>query len=94
MGYKINFTGPAFQAKEPIGIYLSVKEKEIVGVEIKEMIGKRAVEIVQPSLKLEYQYFSNYFVRHKNDGGSCPIFNLNKLNGFVKYDYFKMDGST
>ena len=31
MGYKIDYTVPPFQAKEPIGVNLSVKEKEIRG---------------------------------------------------------------
>ena len=78
MGYKIDFTGPPSQAKEPIGINLSVKEKETLGVEIKEMTEKRAVEVAQPSLKVENQYFSSHFVRPKKDGGSRPIFNLKK----------------
>ena len=92
-GLKIDFQEVPFQGVNAGQMNLSEKEKAALNQEIKEMIEKKAVEIVdQKSLKMNDQFLSTLFVRPKKDGGLRPIFNLKALNRFVAYKHFKMEG--
>lgn len=90
-GYKIDFliTPRQISVTE---IHYSEKEYQILNKEIGEMLEKRAVEIVDPKNSVQDQFISTLFVRPKKDGGSRPIFNLKKLNEYVVYEHFKMEG--
>lgn len=61
-GFKIDFVQVPFQNFEQKEIKLSQKETDIVDVEIKTMIEKKAVEIVPSSLNPENIFFGQYFV--------------------------------
>ncbi len=55
------------------------------------MLAKHAIEPVsladRPSC-----FISQLFLRPKKDGGWRPVFNLRRLNSFVRYEHFKMEG--
>ena len=53
------------------------------------MLRKGAIRIAIPN---ENQLLSNIFIRTKKDGEFRPIINLERLNQFVPYQYFKMEG--
>ena len=90
-GFKIDFMEIPFQGVKP-KLNLSVNEKQILDLEIGEMLEKQAVEIANPNHSDQNQYFSTLFVRPKKDGGLRPIFNLKSLNKMVVYEHFKMEG--
>lgn len=90
-GFKRNFVQVPFQNFEPKEIELSQKKKDILDVEIKTMVEKKAVEIVTSSLDPENQFFSHHLFDPKR-WGSRPIFNLKQLNQWVKYEHFKIEG--
>lgn len=90
-GYKIDFLKTPRQISVT-EIHYSEKEYQILNKEIGEMLEKRAVEIVDPKNSVQDQFISTLFVRPKKDGGSRPIFNLKKLNEYVVYEHFKMEG--
>ena len=53
------------------------------------MLRKGAIRIAIPK---ENQLLSNIFIRPKKDGEFRPIINLKRLNQFVPYQHFKMEG--
>jgi hypothetical protein len=52
------------------------------------MLAKRAIEQVMETAD---QWVGSLFLRPPKDGSMRPIFNLKKLNGFVRYQHFKME---
>ena len=64
-------------------------QKELVDLEVKEMLGKRGISIFSHQ---EGEFLSEIFRAGKKDGGSRPVINLKNLNKFVPYRHFKMEG--
>ena len=62
----------------------------MVDQEIREMLKKGAIKLVQPNTK--NQFLSSIFTVPKKDSGYCPVINLKKLDKHIPYIHFKMDG--
>ena len=65
-----------------------VEEVEIQVI-LEEMLHKR---IIRATTHESTEFVSPIFIVKKPDGGTRLILNLKELNGFVKYEHFKMDG--
>ena len=65
-------------------------ENKCMSKEISEMLEKGAIEKVD--YQSQSQFLSHLFLRAKKIGGMRSILNLKKLNNFVKYQHFKMEG--
>lgn len=61
---------------------------DLVDQEIKSMLEKRAIKVV----KDQKGFLSYLFLVQKKGGGQRPVVNLKELNGFLKYQHFKMEG--
>ena len=68
------------------------KENITQDLEIKETKAKQAVEIVDLFEQKTDQCLSALFILPKKDGGIRQIFNIKKLNEFIRYEHFKMEG--
>ena len=89
-GYKIPFHSKPFQSKIPSQPIASREKEELVKLEVKEMLKKRAIRKVQPS---KTGFVNNLFLVKKKDGGQRPVINLKQLNySYIPYCYFKMEG--
>ena len=60
-----------------------------MGTEVQELLRKGAITPAQVS---EDQFVSNIFLRPKRDKRFHLILNLKKLNQFIPYSHFKMEG--
>ena len=49
-------------------------------------------QIIRETTNETTEFVSPLFVVKKPNGGTRLILNLKELNGFVKYEHFKMDG--
>jgi len=57
--------------------------------EVEEMLAKNAII---PVSEHQWGFVSTLFAIPKKSGGYRPIVNLKKLNSFIRYDHFKMEG--
>ncbi|MEW8547757.1 MAG: hypothetical protein AB2693_29975 [Candidatus Thiodiazotropha sp.] len=64
-------------------------EAALIDHEVQEMIAKKAIKEVSTC---SGQFLSPVFLVAKKDGGQRPVINLKKLNQFVEYQHFKMEG--
>ena len=53
------------------------------------MLEKQEIKLVQPS---KDQFLSSLFLVTKKDAGYRPVINLKKLNRYIPYEHFKMEG--
>ena len=88
-GYEIPFNSPPQQNFIPKSPVLNQVEKQLVDQEVKEMLSKGAIQKVKPTRD---HFISNIFLVPKKDGGNRPVINLKKLNQFIPYIHFKMEG--
>ena len=88
-GLRIPLINRPHQGQEPVQYPLSQAETLLVGEEISKMLEKGAISEVQPSRD---QFVSPLFLVPKKDGSQRPVINLKKLNQFVEYQHFKMEG--
>ena len=79
-----------YQVHQPASPHFSKKEMESLQIEIKQMILKGAISPAETGI--EDSFLSSIFLVPKKDGGHRPIINLNRLNKFVPYHHFKMEG--
>ena len=54
------------------------------------MLGK---ETIKETFHEKVEFVCPIFITTKSERGICLILNLRRLNGFVKYEHFKMDGN-
>ena len=47
---------------------------------------------IQEAKKAQEEFLCNFFLVGKKDEGSCMVINLKKLNTFISYEHFKMEG--
>ena len=57
--------------------------------EVSEILEKRAIQKVETA---QEEFLSNIFLMGKKDGENCPVINLEKLNAFIPYEDFQMEG--
>ena len=79
------------QTTPPTPFKLSRPEERLVDQEIKELLKKGAIEVVEHT---ESQFLSNIFTVPKKDGTRRPVIDLRQLNQFVKKVPFKMEDLT
>ena len=65
------------------------KRQKLMDLEVANILREGATRIDIPK---ENQLLSNIFIRPKKDGEFRPIINLKRLNQFVRYQHFKMEG--
>ena len=87
-GVNLPFMGVPKQNKEPKTLKFSKIEASLINDEIKEMLNKKAIEVVEP---VHNQFVGQIFLRGKKDGGHRPVFNMKELNQFLEYQHFKME---
>ena len=89
-GYQIPFTNKIpFQSVTPRDLIMNQKHTEVMEEEVRNMIEKGEVKLVQPCID---QYLSNVFIVNKKEGEFRPVINLKTLNAHVPYSHFKMEG--
>jgi hypothetical protein len=74
------------RAHEPT---MSQSERHLVDLEVEKLLQKGAV-VRAPDT--DTKFLGHLFLRQKKDGSQRPIFNLKKLNEWVEYVHFKMEG--
>ena len=74
----------SFQNQTP-----SLKNATLIDVEVQDMLQKGAIIEVLPC---KDQFLSPVFLVPKKDGGNRPVINLKKLNQYIEYQHFKMEG--
>ena len=89
-GYQIPFLCSPHQESAPKEIHMSQTEKELVTMEVSEMLEKGAITKVVN--QKEKGFLSQLFLVGKKDGGHRPVINLKKLNQNIPYHHFKMEG--
>ena len=88
-GLKIPFLEKPSQNQSQTEIKMSQEEKKLVDIEVQELLRKGTIT---PARGSKDQFVSNIFLRPKKDGRFRPIINLKKLNQFIPYSHFKMEG--
>ena len=88
-GLKIPFLERPSQNQSQTEIKMSQEEKKLVDIEVQELLRKG---IITPARGSKDQFVSNIFLRPNKDGRFRPITNLKKLNQFIPYSHFKMEG--
>ena len=88
-GWEIPLITKPTQQKVPHAIQFSKTEEQLVDLEVANMLRKGTIRIAIPK---ENQLLSNIFIRPTKDGEFRPIINLKRLNQFVPYQHFKMEG--
>ena len=74
----------SFQNQPP-----SLKNATLIDVEVQDMLQKGAIIEVLPC---KDQILSPVFLVPKKDGGNRPVIILKKLNQYIEYQHFKMEG--
>ena len=88
-GWEIKFWSKPHQTKHPHQINTREDEKTEVSLEIENMLRKGVIIQVFTS---PGQMLSNIFLREKKNGKFRPIINLKKVNSYIPYQHFKMEG--
>ena len=86
-GLKLEFSSYPIQDITPANTILGASQWDICNKEIEDMIRKKAVVRTE-----ERGFVSNVFIIPKKSGGSRPVINLKRLNTFIVYRHFKMEG--
>ena len=68
---------------------MNQEEQILVDQEIKNVLEKQAIKLVQLS---KDQFLSTLFLVAKKDTEHHPVINLKKLNWYIPYKHFKMEG--
>jgi hypothetical protein len=89
-GYFIDFIDLPFQHSAPAGCVMSQDMVAVCDQEIHQLLNKGAISLVSPNSG--DGFISNLFVIPKKSGGWRPIINLKRLNSFIRYKHFKMEG--
>ena len=87
-GYQIPFTNLPVQEKPPNKIKRSEQQSLVVDQEMSELLETRAIQKAETA---DEEFLDNLFLEGKN-GGNNPVINLKKLNTFIPYEKFKMEG--
>lgn len=88
-GYQLDFVSTPAQSLNCGSLHYSPSERLAMNAEIMKMLEKGAIEEIHEN---SAWFLSNIFLRPKKDGSLRPVFNLKILNGFIRYEHFKMEG--
>lgn len=91
-GYKLEF----LQKPPFLGVkktFVNVTNLELLKQEVKNLLEKDAVEIVQKT-HIQTGFYSTLFLVEKKNGKLRPVINLRPLNQYLKKQHFKMDTMT
>ncbi|KZS10356.1 Uncharacterized protein APZ42_025183 [Daphnia magna] len=88
-GYLIEFDAVPVQLSFPSDSVMSAEMTQICDQELSDLLLKKAIVPISCSTD---GFVSNMFAVPKSSGGWRPILNLKKLNSFVRYEHFKMEG--
>ena len=88
-GYQIPFTGFPFQEKSPSAIKISEQQSLLVDQEISELLEKGDIQKAETA---QDKFLSNLFLVGKKGRRNRPVINLKKLDSFIPYEHFKMEG--
>jgi len=87
-GYCIHFDILPCQHKIPKEIPFEKEHWQIVDLEIKNLLSKKAIK---NSVHENKEFISTIFIVPKPNGKFRPVINLKYLNAFVHYDHFKQE---
>ena len=88
-GLKVIFSETPVQWRDPHWPRFSETEQSRLQEEVVKMMEKGAIKVAAPR---KDQFLGHLFLRPKKDGTFRPVLNLKKLNEFVRYEHFKMEG--
>ena len=88
-GWEIPLIDTPTQNKIPQDVRMNNLESQAMDKEVEDMLAKGAIRVAIPK---EDQFLSNVFVTPKGEGQYRPIINLKRLNEYVPYHHFKMEG--
>ena len=88
-GYSLQFARrpPRFRGVVPTRVQDS--NSHVLRTELRNLLGKRAIEMVPPD-QIESGFYSRYFLVPKKDGGFRPILDLRHLNHALMKRRFRM----
>jgi hypothetical protein len=86
-GLNLDFEAPPVMVNFPCNAHMSADQLSIVNEEVGALLQKGAA--VRAS---RIGFVSSMFIIKKASGGFRPIINLKKLNEFLVYRHFKMEG--
>jgi hypothetical protein len=86
-GLKLDFEAPPTMVNFPCNAHMSADQLSIGNEEVRALLQKGAA--VRAS---KIGFVSSMFIIKKASGGFRPIINLKKLNDFLVYRHFKMEG--
>ena len=89
-GYQIPFLSEPSQTTPPTLISMIQEKTVTMDQEIQEMLKKGAIKFVQPITK--NQFLSSIFIVQKKESGYRLVINLKKLNKYIPYIHFKVEG--
>ena len=88
-GWEIPLLDTPIEGKIPHGIKMNSLENRAMNLEVESMLEKGAIRVAIPKPD---QFLSNVFVTPKGEDQFRPIINLKKLNQYIPYHHFKMEG--
>ena len=89
-GFHIPFREEPCQMRLPRPYY-SEEQMKLLREEVASLLGKGAVQVVDPTLSAE-GFYSALFLVPKTEGRMRPVINLKALNFWVQPQHFKMEG--
>lgn len=90
-GFHIPFREEPCQMRLPRPYHYSEEQMKLLREEVASLLGKGAVQVVDPTLSAE-GFYSALFLVPKTEGRMRPVINLKALNFWVQPQHFKMEG--
>ena len=90
-GFHIPFREEPRQMRLPQPYHYSKEQMKLLREEVVSLLGKGAVEVVDPTLSAG-GFYSTLFLVPKTEGRMRPVINLKALNFWVQPQHFKMEG--
>jgi len=89
VGIQIPFTIFPHQGRVPPLTFHHQSENVAIEQEISEMLQKGAIQVVSP---MHGEFLSSVFPAKKKEEGSRPVMSLKRLNSYVTYQHFRIEG--